>query len=831
MYDDVIRKMTLEDKIALCSGKDFWHTKDMEQYGIPSMMMCDGPHGLRKQEDAADMLGVNASVPATCFPPAVLTACSWDEELLQEIGKALGEEALENEVGVVLGPGANIKRNPLCGRNFEYFSEDPYLTGKLAAAHIRGVESTGAGSSLKHFALNNQEYKRFSSDSIVDERAMREIYLAGFETAVKEGCPSTVMCAYNKINGIHCSDSRLLLNEILRGEWGFDGMVVTDWGAMSDRIKGFRAGCDLSMPGGSDYMEEECRKAVETGELSEEEIDRCAERILRLLEKSRKALESWEESEPHKKSESRKELWNTSESRKELESPKEPGQENDKAASYRAVMEGHYELARRAAAESAVLLKNEDGVLPLHKGRKTVFIGHMARKLRYQGSGSSHINPWKLTSATESCPDAVFAEGCDRQGDTTQEMLAQVREAAGKAEQVVVFAGLTEKEESEGFDRENMKMPEGHIRMIETAVSANPNVAVVLLCGSVVELPWADKVKAILYMGLPGEAGGDAIADLLYGRENPCGKLAESWPLRYEDCISAGYYGSPHRDAQYRESIYVGYRYYETAQVPVRYPFGYGLSYTTFSYQNMQVNREEGKIRVSCEVTNTGKTAGREIVQLYIEAIDSPVYRPKRELRAFAKVDLQPGETKTVVFLPDDRSFAIWQAGWKIPAGRYRLCVGADCRDIRFMQEVEIQGENMRETAVPSWYRTLKGAPGQAEFEQLIGRKIPEPVLKKGAFTMENTVMEMKDHAWIMKIMFKAVERTVAKGFGGITDYNNPKFRMMICSSVDCSLSGMKINGAMKNRVLEGMLEMANGHILHGLRLMIKRAKKIKSVR
>ena len=638
MYKELIQKMTLEDKIALCSGKDFWHTKDMGQYGISSMMMCDGPHGLRKQEETADMLGVNASVPATCFPTAVSTACSWDEGLLQEIGEALGKEAIVNEVGVVLGPGANIKRNPLCGRNFEYFSEDPCLTGKLAAAHIRGVESTGAGSSLKHFALNNQEYKRFSSDSIVDERAMREIYLAGFETAVKEGVPSTVMCAYNKINGIHCSDSRQLLNDILREEWGFQGLVVTDWGAMSDRIKGFGAGCDLSMPGGSDYMEKECKKAVEAGELSEADIDRCVERILVLLDKYRKTLESRNTSESRKAQETRNasefrkaqesrmesefqeilESRNALELQKELEFQKTSGQGNGIKTESRADMEAHYSLARSAAAESAVLLKNQDGILPLNEKQSTVFIGHMARELRYQGAGSSHVNPWKLASVTESCPDTAFVEGCDKQGDTTDAMLAQVREAAGQAERVVVFAGLTEKYESEGFDRENMRLPQGHIRMIEAAAEVNPNVVVVLLCGSAVELPWADKVKAILYMGLPGEAGGEAIADLLYGKANPCGKLAESWPFRYEDCVSAAYYGSPRKDAQYRESIYVGYRYYETAQVPVRYPFGYGLSYTSFSYGNMQISSEKGKLQVSCEVTNTGKAAGKEILQLYI---------------------------------------------------------------------------------------------------------------------------------------------------------------------------------------------------------------------
>jgi len=769
-------ELTLEEKIALCSGADFWHTKEIP--GAPAMMMCDGPHGLRKQEDAADMLGVNESVPATCFPTAVSTACSWDEALLGEIGEAIASEAAANGVGLLLGPGANIKRDPLCGRNFEYFSEDPYLTGKLAASFIRGAESTGVSTSLKHFALNNQEYKRFSSDSVADERTMRELYLSGFETAVKEGKPSTVMCSYNKINGVHSSDNKWLLTDVLREEWGFDGLVVTDWGAMSDRIKAFQAGCDLNMPGGSAYMEKEAAKAVREGTLSRQNIDRSAERVARLVQKGQRAVQ------------------------------------NAKSVD----MEKHYRLAKKAAEESAVLLKNEGALLPLSENSHAAFIGHMAKQLRYQGAGSSHINPWKLTSVVDACPDVPFAEGCDADGNTTEELLRQAAEAARAADTAVVFAGLTDKYESEGFDRESMALPEGHNRLIEAVAAANPNTVVVLLCGSAVELPWADKVKSILYMGLPGEAGGEAIRKLLYGKISPSGKLAESWPYRYEDAVTHGYYAHGKKDAHYREGLYVGYRYYTSANVPVRWPFGYGLSYTSFDYSDLNISGNT----VTCTVTNTGARAGKETVQLYIAPPKGEFYRPVRELKGSCKIALAPGESKEVTFSLNDRSFAIWNEGWVIPGGTYTVLAGGSSENLPLSATVEKPVCALSAPQVPAWYFAPKGQPTHADFEALVGHPVEEKPLKKGLFTMDNTVMEMKDHSLIMKIMFKAVEATVAKGFGGKKDYTDPNFRMMMNSAADASLSGMKISGGMNNHVLEGMLQMANGHFLRGIVTMLK---------
>lgn len=771
--EKILQQMTLEDKIALCSGENFWETKKYEKYGIPSLFMCDGPHGLRKQEDVADMLGVNESRKATCFPAEVTTAGSWDPELLEKIGAAIGEEAREQGVGLVLGPGANLKRNPLCGRNFEYFSEDPYLAGKLAAGFIQGAEAQGISTSLKHFTVNSQEKSRFTSNSVLDDRTLRELYLTAFEIAVKEGKPSTVMCAYPKLNGVHCSDNKRLLTDILRAECGFNGMVVTDWGAMNDRIEGFRAGCDLNMPGGSDYMEKEVLQAVKNGTLPERCIDDSARRVLKLVFRAVETL-------------------------------------REKAA---CDYEAHHALAKRAAAEGAVLLKNESGILPLQQGAKIAVIGAMAKNLRYQGAGSSHINPTRLSQPLDFLPDAIYAPGCDERGDTTDALLDEARTVAEGADVAVIFAGLPDRCESEGFDRNDMKMPAGHLRMIEAVASANSNTIVVLLCGSAVECPWADCVKAILYMGLPGQAGGEAIADLLYGRISPSGKLAESWPFAYEDVPSSEVYGET-ADALYQEGVYVGYRYYDKAGVPVRWRFGYGLSYTEFSYSDLTVNGDT----VSVTVRNTGKCAGAEVVQLCMEAPQDGLHRPLWELKGFQKVFLQPGESRTVTFTLTDRSFAVWQDGWKIPAGTYAVCVGG------LRVEIEKNGETLPIPAWQkgSWYERCTRKPNHTDWEAMLGHSYTPPVLKKGSFTMDNTVEEMKDYSLIMKIMFKAVEATVAKGYGGKKDYENPNFRMQMASSAGAPIRSMMISGGMKGGVLPGMLEMANGHFFRGIRKMIK---------
>lgn len=775
----IISEMTLEEKITYCTGADFWQTKAMPRYGIPAIKMSDGPHGVRCQEDDGDMLGINQSLPATCFPTAVTACSTWNPELYGAEGEAIGREALAYGVSVVLGPGCNIKRNPLGGRNFEYLSEDPYLAGKMASSFVRCQQSTGAASCLKHFAANNQEYKRQNGDSRVDERTMREIYLPAFEMAVKEAKPGTVMCAYNKINGIHASDSKELLTDILRTEWGFDGMVVTDWGAMNDRVAAMKAGCDLNMPGGNKYMEKELMEAVHGGTLDETHIDACVERILRLVE----------------------------------------SRQNVKAGDVD--FGAHHILALEVARQGAVLLKNEESILPL-SADDVVLIGHMAGEMRYQGSGSSHINPTKLVQLTDVLPNVPWLACCDGTGRVTEEALAQATEAAKQKRIAVVVAGLPDAYESEAFDRDSMALPEGHNRMIEAVAAANPNTVVVLLGGSPMELPWEDKVKAILYMGLPGQAGGQAMADLLTGSVNPSGKLSESWPISDDDVVSKETFGQ--KNTEYREGIYVGYRYYDKAGKAVRYPFGHGLSYTSFAYSNLQVADRT----VAVSVTNNGTVPGAEVVQLYIASPLDGLARPEKELKGFTRVELQPGESRTVSFELNDRSFAVWAGRWKIPAGTYGILVGASSREIRLQTELTVRGEKI---AVPewqhgSWYETLEGTPTREAWEKLMGYPValvPEP--KKGSFTMDSTCMEMRDSSFVMKIQYKVTENIVAKSFGGKKDLSDPAYRMMLTCATDCPMRSVVISsgGIMKESLAQGMLHMANGRWLKGIAAVLKK--------
>ena len=778
---DILSKMTLEDKISLCNGADFWHSKAMAQYGIPAVTMSDGPHGVRCQKNGADMLGVNESEPATCFPTAVTSGATWDAELLKAEGQAIGEEGLSYGVDVVLGPGVNIKRNPLCGRNFEYFSEDPCIAGAMGAAWVQGAQSTGAGTSLKHFAANNQEYKRFNGNSQVDERTLRELYLPAFETVVKAAQPETVMCSYPRINNVHASDNHWLLTDVLRRDWGFEGLVVTDWGALCDRVKAMHAGCDLSMPGGSTYMEDWVAAPVKDGSLPESDVDACAARVIALALKG--------ESRPK-------------------------GRAFDKDA--------HNALAQKIAENGAVLLKNEDNILPLDVGG-IALIGEMARTMRYQGAGSSHINPTQLTTLCDAMPGVPFAAGCDVKGTVTEESLREAAETAKQAKVAVVCVGLPDIYESEGFDRETMAMPEGHIRLIETVAAANPNTVVVLFCGCAVEMPWLDKVKAVLYMGLPGQAGGAAAANLLTGKANPSGKLTETWPLCYDDVPSRDTFGK--KTTHYKEGLYAGYRYYDKAGKAVRFPFGYGLSYTQFAYSDLKI---EGRT-VTAAVTNTGCTAGAEVVQLYVAPPKNGLYRPAKELKGFAKVSLQPGESRTVRFELNDRSFAVWCDGcWKVPMGSYEICVGASVADIRLHTALAVDGVSL---AAPdwqkgSWYETLQGLPTDAEFEKLCGSPLqsdPEP--KKGAFTMEHSTMELKDISAVMMQMFKGTEATIAKSFGGKADYSDPTFKMMVMSGADAPLRAAVLSscGMFPANLAEGMLALANGHPLNGVKKLIKK--------
>ena len=664
--DGIIAALTLEEKASLCSGKDYWTTKAVERLGILSWMMTDGPHGLRKQQSGSDNLGLLGSVPATCFPAGVSLASTWDRGLIEEVGKALGREAKAEDVGVILGPSMNIKRSPLCGRNFEYYSEDPFLTGEMAKHYIRGVQSQGVGTSVKHFAANNQESNRMTVDAVVDERTLREIYLPAFETAVKEAQPWTVMCSYNRINGTYSSENPWLLTALLREAWGHEGIVVTDWGACDDRVAGLAAGQDLEMPYSGGQSDAEIVAAVRGGSLGEATLDLAVRRILEL---TFKVLDN-----------------------------RDPNARVDSAA--------HYLIARRAASESMVLLKNEGGILPLPKNARIAFIGAFARTPRYQGGGSSHINPTGMDDAFD---EAVKLAGADgriayapgyslKGGAPDQTLLDEAKKAAASAEVAVLFIGLTDDIESEGFDRRDMRLPAAHDALVKAVLEVQKNVVVVLSNGSPVEMPWIDRVPAVLEGYLGGQAWGGAVADLLLGRLSPSGKLAETFPRRLEDNPSfLDFPGEPKR-AEYREGLYVGYRYYDAARVEPLFPFGHGLSYSSFEYSNISVDKAEFRdtetVRVQVVVKNTGSVEAREIVQVYVGDLVSGVQRPLRELKAFTKVLLAPGEARAVEFELGKRAFACWSPAhgdWVVETGEFELSVGASSRDLRLSAVVEVE--------------------------------------------------------------------------------------------------------------------------------------------
>ncbi|ACS99517.1 beta-glucosidase [Paenibacillus sp. JDR-2] len=662
----LIGEMTLEEKAGMCSGLDFWRLKGVERLGIPSIMVTDGPHGLRKQQGGTDHLGIFESVPATCFPSAAGMASSWDRELIATVGIALGEECQAENIAVLLGPGANIKRSPLCGRNFEYFSEDPYLSSEIAASHINGVQSQGVGTSLKHFAVNNQEHRRMGVDAVVDERTLREIYLASFEGAVRKAQPWTVMSAYNKVNGTYASENSYLLTDILKDEWGHEGFVVTDWGANNNRVDGLAAGQELEMPSSGGVNDRKIVAAVRNGQLSEEVLDRAVERILNLI-------------------------FMSVDSRK-------PEADYDRAE--------HHALARKVAGETMVLLKNERNLLPLQQNRKLAVIGAFAQKPRYQGGGSSHIKPTQIDVPLEEiqklagdAASVAYAQGyhVDRD-DTDESLLEQAIEAAKAADTAIIFAGLPDRYESEGYDRKHLRMPANQNQLIEAIAAVQSNVVVVLLNGSPVEMPWIGQVDSVLEAYLGGQAVGGAIADVLLGIANPSGKLAETFPVKLSDNPSFLFFPGEGNRVEYREGIFVGYRYYDTKQVKPLFPFGHGLSYTSFAYSGLLLSRKEmldtDTLEVQVTVQNTGSMAGKEIVQLYVRDVDSTVMRPTKELKQFAKVDLQPGEATTVTLTLDKRSFAYYNVqvkDWHVESGQYEILIGRSSEDIALSDTLTVE--------------------------------------------------------------------------------------------------------------------------------------------
>lgn len=663
---ELIGQMTVEEKAGLCSGQDFWHTKAVERLGIPAIMVSDGPHGLRKQDQEADHLGINDSIKAVCFPAGCALAASFDRQMTTRLGEALGEECQAENVAVILGPAVNIKRSPLCGRNFEYYSEDPYLASEIAASHIKGVQSKNVGTSIKHFLANNQEHRRMSSSSEMDERTAREIYLAAFEGAVKQSKPWTVMCSYNRINGTYACENKKYLTDILRDEWGFDGFVVSDWGAVNDRVDSLKAGLELEMPSSFGINDKKIAEAVKAGTLSEECLDEAVERVLNIVYKF---VENRNENAVFDK-------------------------------------EADHKLSKEIAAECMVLLKN-DQILPLDEKANTVFIGAFAKKPRYQGGGSSHINSFKVESALDAAAGMehiTYSPGFITEKDVIDEALIKSAvEAAKKAETAVVFAGLPDSFESEGFDRKHMRLPDCQNELIRQVAAVNKNTVVVLHNGSPVEMPWIQDVKAVLEAYLGGQAVGAATVDILFGKANPCGRLAETFPIRLEDNPSYLYYLGEGDKVEYREGVFVGYRYYDKKKMDVLFPFGHGLSYTSFVYSNLVLDKENMKdtetLRVTVDVTNAGTIKGKEVVQLYVAPLNGSIIRPVRELKGFDKIELNPGETKTVSFELEKRAFAYFdmEAGdWKVENADYEIQIGKSSRDIVAVASVHVESTSKK---------------------------------------------------------------------------------------------------------------------------------------
>jgi len=795
---ELVAMMTLEEKASLMSGLNFWYLKSIERLGIPSIMVTDGPHGLRKQADKGDHLGINESVPAVCFPTSAATACSFDRDLLRRVGVAIGEECRQEEVAVILGPGINIKRSPLCGRNFEYFSEDPYVSGELATALVKGVQSQNVGVSVKHYAFNNQETRRLTSDSVVDERAAREIYLSAFEKVTKESDPWTFMCSYNMFEGEYCSEHKKLLIDILRDEWGFDGLVMSDWGAVNDRSRGVAAGLDLQMPADNGVNDAKVVAAVTSGALTEADLDTAAVNAVDLVLRA---------------------------------GTREP---------MRYDVDAHRALAAKAAAESTVLLKNDDNAMPMPEGAKFAVIGSFAKTPRHQGAGSSKIEPIKLDSVCDCLKDVGaefdYADGYVLDSDKIDEtLIAEAVKAANGKDYVFVVAGLPAPYESEGFDRENMKMPASHNELIKKLAASCKNVVVFLLGGSPMEIVWQDDVKGILMCYLGGETVGKAIADLILGKQAPGGRLAETWPFTADENPSASYFPGYQKTVEYRESIYVGYRYYDTAGEPVRFPFGYGLSYTAFEYSAPMVDKgsfyDTDTLMVTVDVKNTGTAKGSEVVQLYIAHKNPTIFKAAHELKGFEKINLAPGESKTVSFSLDKRAFAYYNikiADWHVESGEYELRVGASSRDIRGRITVNVKSSvveevpNYRATA-PAYYHPARidNIP-DAQFVALLGRPLPKRARGKDEPFDDNATIGEIQEKWIGRMFSKQVKKKAAEKLGNSVDDVKTMLDRMF-NDMPLRSIRMLAGGDMPPQLIEGLLTALNGQMIKGLRMMGKK--------
>lgn len=796
-YRELINKMTLEEKASLMSGKDFWQTMDIERLGINSIFLADGPHGIRKQAAAADHLGLNESIPATCYPTAATIANSWNVELGETIGDYLGKEALAQKVNVLLGPGINMKRNPLAGRNFEYFSEDPYLAGKLAASMIRGIQSHGISACVKHFAVNNQEERRMSIDTIVDERTLREIYLTAFEIAIKEGKTKTVMSAYNMLNGAYTNENIHLMREILRDEWGFDGVVVTDWGGSNDRVAGLIAGNELEMPTTAGETNEEIITAIKSGNLKEEVLDECVDRLLELIFTTEEVY-------------------------------KQPQREFD--------VEEHHKLAQKAAEESIVLLKNDDHILPLQKDKKVAIIGDFAHNPRYQGAGSSIVNPTRLDNTLDSLNDSGitsigYEPGFDRYGKNSRKKINKACALAKEADVVLLYMGLDEVTEAEGLDRQNMKIPQNQVDLLSALHEVNENIVVVLSCGAAVEMPWIDKVKGLVHGYLAGQAGTKAILRVLTGAVNPSGKLAETYPLRYEDTPSYHNFPGKEVSVEYRESLYIGYRYYDTANVDVLFPFGFGLSYTSFEYTNIHVTTEG----VTFNLTNSGEMAGMEVAQLYVGCQSTDIFRPKKELKGFAKVFLNAGETKTVLIPFDDKTFRYFNVKtnkWEIEEAEYEIMIGASSEDIRLVESHFVAGTGAplpyEKVKLPSYYSGKANNVSVEEFEELLGYKVPDSKWDRTRPLGYNDTIAQCQYAKGAFARFSFHAITFAHRFlWKIGKRSTANLIMMSVYHMPFRGVARMTGGIINMPMLDGILMIVNGRFFKGLRHVLRERKKM----
>lgn len=781
----IIEKMTLEEKTAVLSGKNTWETRAVKRLEIPSIALSDGPHGIRKQAGAGDHLGLNASLPATCFPTAATIANSWDEGLGEALGQALGEEAAAQGVDILLGPGLNIKRSPLCGRNFEYFSEDPYLAGKMAASYVRGIQSRGVHACPKHFAVNSQELRRMAMNAVVDERTLREIYLTGFEIAVKEGGARSIMTSYNQVNGTYANENKHLLQDILRGEWGFGGLVVTDWGGSNSHTAGVAAGSDLEMPSPGLDSARELAAAVLEGRLAEDDLDSCVDRLLEAVLTVK----------------------------------------GEKKTSRTFDQETHHLLARRAAAESAVLLKNQEKLLPLKAGTKVAVIGDFAVEPRYQGAGSSMVNPIQVETMERVIGDSQLSvvgisRGYERNGDPEDILKKEAVDLAEKAEVVIYCLGLNELGEAEGLDRSHMRIPQNQIDLLETLAKVNENIVGVISAGASIEMPWERNCRAILHGYLSGQAGASAMVDILTGDVNPSGRLSETYPIKYEDTPSFRNFPSTERNAEYREGIYVGYRYYDTSMVRVQYPFGFGLSYTEFSYSDLQVD-EDG---VTFTVANDGDCGGAEVTQLYIGLPEAAIFRPYKELKGFKKVFLKAGERKKVRILFDDKTFRYWNCRtnkWETEGGNYLIMVGACVADIRLSGRLERKGTTGElpydREQLPSYYSGLIQQVGEREFETLLGHPVPDGKWS-GELGINDAICQMY---YAKSRLARLAYRCLTKRKKKSEDKGKPDLNILFIYNMPFRGIAKMTGGMVSMEMVNGIVDMVNGHFFTGLKVVI----------